>query len=410
MRGRLKKELGSFQPHIVATSSVSQNFGHAKEHARVAKEHGLPVIVRGIHISCVPQSLSEDMDIGCIGEGEETFSELMSAYLARNAFCPEDLRDIPGLIYRDGGKLVRTPDRLPSDSLDKLPHPKRALGGYQTHDYMFTTRGCPYRCAFCSSSRYWRKVRSATPEYVIEEVNELVANGVKTISFYDDLFIADKKRLARIADLIIENGLHKRVSLTCSCRANVLNKDIVEVLKSMNVVAVALGLESGSDRILKYLKGTSVSVEDNRNAVEILKDAGIQANASFVIGSPDETEDEIMETYDFIKKSRLDFVDIYVLTPYPGTPVWDQAVERGLVHDQMDWSRLNVNFEVNWKSAVIMSETLTREQLVSIYRRFRRMRFFRMLRALPRSAWLKDLPRIGSCIVKERLLRMVRAG
>jgi radical SAM superfamily enzyme YgiQ (UPF0313 family) len=334
----------------------------------------------------------------------------MSAYLERNAFLPEDLRDIPGLIYRDGGKLVRTPDRLPSDSLDRLPHPKRVLVGYQAHDYMFTTRGCPYRCAFCSSSRYWRKVRSATPEYVIEEVKELVANGVKTISFYDDLFIANKKRLARIADLIIENGLHKRVSLTCSCRANVLNKDIVEMLKSMNVVAVALGLESGSDRILKYLKGTSVSVEDNRNAVEILKDAGIQANASFVIGSPGETEDEIMETYDFIKKSRLDFVDIYVLTPYPGTPVWDQAVERGLVHDQMDWSRLNVNFEVNWKSAVIMSEILTREQLVSIYRRFRRMRFFRMLRALPRSAWLKDLPRIGSCIVKERVLRMVRAG
>ena len=404
MTGEFEEELKSFKPNIVAISAVSQNYNYAMKYASITKEYGLAVLMGGIHISYMTHCLTKDMDVGCIGEGEETFLELMRHYLEFGNFFPVGLARINGIVYHDNGKLVRTPDRSMLHSLDQLPHPKRSIIGYQSHDYMFTSRGCPYRCVFCASSRYWKKVRWASSEYVIEEIRELIENGVKTISFYDDLFAANKKRLQQIADMAVANGFHRRVNFTCSCRANMITPDVVKALKSMNVVSVGMGLESGCDRTLGYLK-ENVSVKDNWQAISLLKDAGIQANASFIIGAPDETEEEIMQTYDFIKKSRLDFIDIYTLTPFPGTPVWENAAKRNLVSDDMDWSRLNVNLDVNKDLAIFVSERLSRQQLLLIYKKFRKLRFYRMLKALPTSPWLRDLPKVAFRTVTEKLLR-----
>ena len=94
----------------------------------------------------------------------------------------------------------------------------------------------------------------------------------------------------------------------------------------MNVVAIALGLESGAERVLRYLKGANVTVKDNYRALELLRDAGIQTSGNFIIGSPDETEEEIMATYKFIRKSKVDFVTLHVFSILPGTPVWDYAL------------------------------------------------------------------------------------
>jgi radical SAM superfamily enzyme YgiQ (UPF0313 family) len=173
----------------------------------------------------------------------------------------------------------------------------------------------------------------------------------------------------------------------------------------MGVVSVGMGLESGNPRILYYLKGKTITIEDNRRAIELLTSAGIKANASFIIGSPDETEKEMMDTYDFIRKSKLSFVDIYVLTPYPGTPVWDFAKSRGLVSDDMDWSKLNVNFDVNHANAIILSESLSRERLYQIYRKFRRQRLVRNIRSLITHPMLLDLPKVAIGTVKEKVVR-----
>jgi anaerobic magnesium-protoporphyrin IX monomethyl ester cyclase len=120
-----------------------------------------------------------------------------------------------------------------------------------------------------------------------------------------------------------------------------------------------MGLEPGSDKTLNYLKGKAFSVQKNRQAIEILKNHGITGNASFVIGSPEETLDEIMETFRFIKESPVCLVDVYVLTPYPGTPIWDYALSQELVSNDMDWERLNVNFEVSYQNIILLSQQLS---------------------------------------------------
>lgn len=405
LTGRLEDEMAVFNPDIVAISCVSQNYAYACQYAALAKGVGKTVVIGGIHVSCLPETMTPDMDVGCIGEGEQTFTELLRHYNDHGNFKSKALNAIRGIAYWEDGRIVQTPLRPGLGRLDDLPHPKRSLIGYQRHDYMFTSRGCPYRCAFCASSRYWANVRYASPEYVVEEIEELIAHGVKTISFYDDLFIANKSRLRRIAELITTRHIHEKIRFTCSCRANHVTPEVVEYLKTMNVVSVGMGLESGNDRVLQYLKG-QIAVSDNRRAVDLLKDAGLQANASFVIGAPDETEKEIMDTYDFINKSRLDFVDIYVLTPLPATPLWEYALRRNLVSSTMDWSRLNVNFEVNMNKAVIVSEKLSREQIRTIYRKFRYLRRCRIIKALPGSPWLSDLPRTAFRMLVEAVCRL----
>lgn len=403
----IEKNLQSFKPDIVGITVVSQNFNHAIRHAKLVRKKGLPTIIGGVHISMIPECITEDMDVGCIGEGELTIVELMKVFLEHKSFPPDELEKIDGIVFWKNGKRIKSPHRTAIKEMDQIiPHPDRTLEGPVKHAYVFSSRGCPYRCVFCASSRYWNQVRFFSPEYVFAEVENLVnKSGAKMISFYDDLFVANKKRLHDIAILMEQSGLSKKIKFTCSCRSNMVNEDIVADLQRMGVVSVGLGLESGNPRILNYLKGKTVTIENNRHAVKLLTSAGIKANASFIIGSPDETETEMMDTYNFIRKNKLSFVDIYVLTPYPGTPVWDFAKSCGLVSDHMDWDRLNVNFEVNHPNAIILSKTVSRKRLYQIYKKFRRQRLIRNIRSLITHPMLLDLPKVAFGIAKENLVR-----
>ncbi|MBI5572712.1 MAG: radical SAM protein [Desulfomonile tiedjei] len=402
----LEQEIESYKPHIVALGSVSQNFALAKQQARVCKERGLPVVIGGPHISLLPECLTRDMDVGCIGEGEQTFSELLELFLDQGRFTPDALSDIAGIAYHEDGRVKVTPRRELIRNLDDVPHPKRSLIGYGRDPYIIGSRGCPYKCTYCASSRFWKTYRVASADYAVEEIVELAVHGSRLIRFNDDLFMSNRTRVEKIITGLEDQGLLGKIAFSCSLRANLVTKELAALLKRMNVASVTMGLESGSNRVLASLKG-GVTVEQNEAAVNSLKDAGIQSNAFFVIGAPDETEDEIMQTYRFIKRSRLDFVGVYVLVPLPGTPIWDFAAEKGLVSADMDWTLLNMNFEYNADRLVIVSQNLTRDEIKHLYRKFRRQRLYRILKALPSSPWLWDIPRVALGDLLERMRRLV---
>jgi anaerobic magnesium-protoporphyrin IX monomethyl ester cyclase len=404
-----ERVLQDYQPHLVGLRTVSQNYRQAQRMARMAREAGVPVLIGGIHISALPQSLDHAMTVACLGEGEETIVDLLRLYLDRGEFPGDRLAGVPGIAFWDGDRVALTGPRKPIADLDEIPFPARELLDIKRHSYMFTSRGCPHRCRFCASSAFWDRLRFFSANYVINEIGFLVEDfGAKFISFYDDMFISDIKRLRDIADGLNRTNLLNKIKFSCSCAAANITEEVAQILKAMNVVSVGMGLESGCDRTLKFLKGKAFSVEKNRLAVEILKKNRIAANASFVIGSPQETAAEIMETYDFIKTTPLNLVDVYVLMPYPGTPIWQYALSRGLVREDgdMDWERLNVNFEVSQQDAIILSEALTREGICQLYGKFRRQRFWRNLRNIWRHPFLGDLPRVAVKSLTERIWRM----
>jgi anaerobic magnesium-protoporphyrin IX monomethyl ester cyclase len=390
----IKKQILLFRPDVVGISSVTQNFNYAKKYAALTKGEKIPVILGGVHISMLPQSLPKEADVACLGEGELTIIELMELFEKKKAFPKEDLININGVAFWDtNDNLVITQSRPLIENLNQIKMAARDLLKIEKHSYIFSSRGCPYRCTFCASSRFWDKVRLFSARYVANEIKELYENyDVRMISFFDDLFIINPTRLEEITDLLKEQNLLGKIKFTGSCRANLIDERVAKILKAMGVISVGLGLESGNERVLRYLKGETSSVEHNRNAVKILKKYGLSVNASFVIGSPDETEEEMMDTYNFIKNTPIDLVDIYVLTPMPGTPVWDYAKKHYFVSDDMDWSNLNVNFDIN-KEAVVLSELYDRDKLIKIYNKFRVLRLFKNIVNIWHSPFLMDLPR-----------------
>lgn len=408
----IEAALDRFRPDVVGISAVSQNYGRALRYAAEVQRSGIPVLVGGVHISFLPETLSPSMTVGCIGEGEDTIVELMKIFLETGRFDQGNLAGVAGIIYHaDDGSLVTTKPRNPQMDLDALAVPDR--GGFKesSHTYLFTSRGCPYRCSFCASSRFWDKVRFFSAERVVYEIERLVEDsGSSFISFFDDLFVADKKRFFKIVELLEQKDVIGKVKFSCSLRANTVTEEIVSGLKRMGVVSVGMGLESGNQRVLTWLKGSGITVEQNRRAVNLLRSNGIMANASFVIGAPDETEAEIMDTLKFIKSVGLGLFDVYVLTPFPGTPVWEQAKNRGLVSDgaDMDWRCLNVNFEISPDKAIILSEVLTRTEIVRLYGKFRRFRLLHNVLTIWRHPMLADLPRYAFKLLREKMRRIVQ--
>jgi len=368
----IEQEIKKFKPDIIGITSVSQNYNRAIKYTKIAKKYGIPVIMGGMHISALPSTLTKDMDAGIIDEGEQTIIELFNLFEKKGCLDVNELENIDGIAFKKDNKLIVTKKRKPIVPLDKIPMPARDLFTIKDSTCMFTSRGCPYRCTFCASSRFWGNVRFFSAEYVVNEIKYVVERyNVKEIQFWDDLFVADKIRLRKILELLQKENILDKVSFTCSARSNLVDDELASLLKQMNMKSVGMGLESASPTILEYLKGKGITIDNHRNAIKILRKYGIEPHTSFIIGSPKETKKEILQTFRFIKKNKLTHFNVYILTPFPGTPVWDYAKARNLISEDMDWNALGLSFSENHNKAIIVSETLTRDELYHLYLLFR---------------------------------------
>lgn len=167
----------------------------------------------------------------------------------------------------------------------------------------------------------------------------------QVIVFQDDLFALNTGRLKEISEGVTRAGLHRKTAFIVSLRADCIDEERLKLLRKMNVFKIFMGIESGSPDMIRYYKAGKISIENVQKALELCMKYDILVEGSFIIGAPRETRDDLLATYNFIldnyKKGNLYSGNINILTPYPGSQVWEYARERGLVNDIMDWSRLN---------------------------------------------------------------------
>ena len=329
---------------IVGISSTTQDYPIAIEIARIAKtvNPNVITIIGGSHITYMPETLTYDFNFGVIGEGEQTLLEFVKHVMKRGSV--EELMKINGLITHWDGGLISTPSREFINPIDDIPFPFREPA-YAPH--LMTSRGCPYKCTFCSSSAFWKDVRFHSAEYVVNEIERLVCIGANNIPIQDDLFIADRKRFEQITHLLIQKGLNKRFKSSINIRANLVDNWLLGVLNKFPIQEVHFGAESGSNRILT-LMGKGVTVEKNQAAIDAIRSQGIKVVCSFIVGWPTETEEELRSTYNFlinnIRAGKLDQgCSMNILSPMPGTKVWSDAVRDGKIDlKNLDFKRLGI--------------------------------------------------------------------
>lgn len=363
-------------PDVIGLSSFTETFEDAIRYSRLIKQHDakLPVILGGEHISALPESLPETVDIGVLGEGEETIAELINLYQRREATF-ENLSKVKGIIFWHKGKQIMTEARPWIEDMDSIPMPDRELLLKDTkwQQPIFTARGCPYKCTFCASTRFWQRTRYHSVERVVQEIEYIISEfpDQQLIPINDDLFPLHKKRMQAVVDAIRSRGLHKKVGFSLNARASVFDEEIARMVVQMNGQVVCFGLESASDKILDALKGKT-SASDNQRALEICERLNLPVVSNMMVGTPEEDVEDLARSFWFIRKNKHRFARPAVAysTPYPGTGFWQEALRQGVVDESFErWNILDLGYTRG--VSVYMNKFIPEAEFESLYAIFK---------------------------------------
>ena len=351
----LLKMIEEMNPICVGITMLTPTSFDAHKLAAIVKKHHphLYVLAGGTHPTVLPEEVMEDknIDVIAISEAEHTMMEIYDVLV--NGGDRKALKNIAGIWYRDGDEIVKTPDRPLFSDLDKLPLPmwhgvKMDLY-HQVPDssfarpmrVMMSSRGCPFKCIFCSARQVSGfKYRAHSADRVVEEMEILINKyNARQIIFLDDNFIISKKRVFEICEKMTQKGYHKKIVWTAAGRADEVNEALLKAMKDAGCKMISYGIESGSPRLLELMK-KGEKKEHIEKAVAMSRKVGLKTRGTLILGFPTETREESLETIEFAKKLGLDFAKFSLATPYPGTALYNIALERGMISSK-DWSRFN---------------------------------------------------------------------
>ncbi|GBE19704.1 oxygen-independent coproporphyrinogen-III oxidase 1 [archaeon BMS3Abin17] len=322
-------------PKKIGFSCMSLHVPFIKRITNKIKENfKVPIIIGGIHPTALPEKSVEEMkdvDLFVLGEGELTLLEIMQ---------DKPLKKIKGLAYRSKGIKVN-PKRDYIPNLDDIPFPARHLidlrkytlgldwEGRKPATIMFTSRGCPFDCIYCASKVMWtRKIRFMSAKKVLEEIDYLIKKyGVREILFYDDHFTFNRGRLKEICNELIKRKYD--LAWCCLSRVDIVDSDMIRLMKRAGCHMISFGVESGSQTILDAMQ-KNVKVEKILNAFKICREVGMNTKASIIFGGPKESFRTVEETKRVLKKILPDYLWLFIMTPLPGTKLYQLHKESGL--------------------------------------------------------------------------------
>lgn len=345
---------------LVGISSMTGGFNNAIKLAMIAKEHGVFVAMGGFHPTALPEEVLrlDCVDVVIIGEGEATFRELV---------LHGPSKDIKGLAYKDGGGIVFTGERPVIVDVNSIEFPLRSLrperygekGSEYSIDTIYTSRGCPWTCSFCANDQMHKHWRGRSPENVVEELSMLHdPKKKKHIKIWDANFLTNIKRAEQICDLLIEKGLTNFKFGTESRVKDVIRGErILPKLRQIGLHLIGLGIESPHERTLSLMNKNN-KLEEVKYAIELARKHKISTEGYFIIGHYSETLEDTMAYPEFAKSLGLRKALFMVMTPYPGTRIFDEYKNAGNIVSY-DWDLYN-NFSPVVKTACMDALTIVK--------------------------------------------------
>jgi Fe-S oxidoreductase len=300
------------------------------------------------------------VDVIVRGEGELTIVDL-----AEKLEAGAKLEGVLGITYRDGEAIRRNPDRPYIKDLDSIPFPAHHLMPLSNLKHngkllvpLVSSRGCVYWCDFCSTVRmFGRGYRWRSAKNVVDEMQWVHEKyGVDQVTFYDDAFSVDRNRVMQICKELHDRNL--KLIWDCGTRVDMVDRELMQTMKDAGCIAVWMGVESGSEAVLKAMN-KSIKLEQTRQAYKTAHKVGLMTIANVVLGFPGETEETAKQTVKFLQQLNPEDVGFYLATPYPGTPMYEQVVENG-------WLRVTDFDKYDTAGPIFETPQLSMEKLAEI--------------------------------------------
>jgi len=345
---QLYEQVDEFSPDVIGITCPTPVYHIVKGICSELKkkDNVVPIVLGGPHPTAMPGDILKEMDadVAVIGEGEETFVELIRTIENR-----QTLDSINGIAYKENGDIKINSRRALIPNLDSLPFPAKDLLPIDKYylpptkrikseraTNMVTSRGCPFACTFCMAKTIWgRKTRLRGVQNVVDEIKENVEVFKLTeFSFHDELFTFKKERVITLCREILKQGLD--ISWVCQARAGSVDLDMLRIMKEAGCGMIGFGFESGNQRILN-LMNKKESLQNAVESVKLCKKAGIGVEGAFILGYPGEDEQSIQDTIDFALRLDCETAAFFIAIPYPGTELYFEALKKGYLKKDPDW-------------------------------------------------------------------------
>jgi radical SAM superfamily enzyme YgiQ (UPF0313 family) len=361
----IKAEIERFKPDIIGITCVIAKWFTVRELAKEIKKHtNVPIAVGGVNPSLYPYETlkCKDIDYVISGFGQVPFTDLCFLLKENSMTNIMDCHTRENCNKDTKGEFI-------FDDIDSFPLPDRS--SLDINDYtmpffpenpvtsMVTSQGCPFACHFCACKNF-EPVSLRSPYSIIKELKEIESLGIRSVLFQDELFTMSTKRIKKICSKIIYEGI--KLNWSVRSRANLVNIEALKMMRAAGCFNIHLGIESGTDRILGLMK-KKLDTALIKKSVATIKEAGLSCTASFMLGYPDETKEEILETIDFAKSLDLNNCQFFITQPEPGTELYYQVSESknyiGDIYSQFTSNPELINLKNNIASDILSKDELT---------------------------------------------------
>lgn len=348
----LSKDILKWNPDFVGITTTTPDILECIELAKYLKQANpkIKIIFGGPHVSAFPKDVyGELIDHIVVFDGEKALVDIVKdkrkEKIIKGAIC--DIRNT----------------KLPHHLLDYSKYTSTdPFRGSLNSAQIMTTRGCPFQCIFCFHSRNIRYIGLDT---IIEEISDLYNKyNVRYLEFTDDTFLLNKERVRQLLDFIKK---YDDLSFQILTRADLVTKNITKMLKEAGCGKVSMGVESGSEKILKIVK-KGVTKDQYRRACDLLIENDIEPRGSFIIGHPYDTEETVQETIDFAKELELYQANFNIMTPYPGTPAYKMALNGEGICFSPKEAATNWKLFRRFNTSVIRTEELSKERIEELHK------------------------------------------